>query len=951
MMIFRKLGSLALRQMAGDRAKDLLLLVENHLTDHSQRLTTALAQANERAWKTLEIALGGKRLWDRLLASAEDKALREQVQTFLQSAVPGDDPGFLACCLKELREARDNQHLTTMGASSPAALAEDVSDLGRFDDPDALLAAECEAVTEIASELRRLGYANLGRLLSVTPTLGQPLLAVAVQYYFRRAVGADDVLARELTWTRLSTLDRRLEDGFAFLVLIQERQAQALEETLNGLARVEGVAGETRDAVFEVHADVLRLTDQFRLLRRELTIGHSVSYRDDHERRLIEEVKRRYRALSDDQRRQFPQLGLDVSRLEIVAGDFPAALTDAREATQRLVDAGAKAEAHHSAYRAALELRQWDEALAELQKAIALDARYAPFPVHGHEVLSILGAGGFGVAFLCRNRYYGGQFVIKSFEPVGIDRDVAEVFREAQILESLRHPGIIRLLDCGFADPIREQRPYLKLEHFQDSASLDDHIQRRGMLTPDDLLPIVRQTAEALHAAHQAGVLHRDVKPGNLLVRKTATGWEIRLIDFGLSLRRSLVQNSLARAATHNRSMVGSAVAGTLDYAAPEQLDPASSRLVGPHSDVYGFGRTCLFALFGTTQPRSKRLRGLPDPWPDLLDDCCDKEIKSRPPDFAVVLERLNSRPAPKPTPAQPAKKHTNSLGMTLVRIEPGSFLMGSTKQQIDQLMRLFPESKREWFEGEQPQHRVDITRPYLLGIHQVTVGQFPRFVEESRHQTEAEEGGKGSYVWDAKKGAWQLDPAKNWRNPGFSQTDDHPVVCVSHNDAVAFCQWLSTKEKKEGRTYRLPWEAEWEYACRAGTNALFVISNDPEDLVKIGNVADASAKQKFPDWNCVKGNDGFVYTAPVGSLAPNAWGLYDMIGNVWEWCADWYDEKYYASSPPADPPGAAEASARVVRGGSWGDYARGCRPADRGRYTPEGRYFYLGFRVAAVQE
>ena len=104
--------------MAGDRAKDLLLLAESHLTDHSQRLTSALAQANERAWKTLEIAPGGKRLWDRL-ASAEDKALREQVQTFLQSEVPGDDPGFLACCLKELREARDNQHLTDDGRLEP----------------------------------------------------------------------------------------------------------------------------------------------------------------------------------------------------------------------------------------------------------------------------------------------------------------------------------------------------------------------------------------------------------------------------------------------------------------------------------------------------------------------------------------------------------------------------------------------------------------------------------------------------------------------------------------------------------------------------------------------------------------------------------------------------------------------------------------------------------------
>ena len=915
MLIFTKLGSLALRQLAGDRAKDLLRLAEKHLTDHSQRLTAALDQANERAWKTLEIALGGKRLWDQL-ASAEDKALRQQVQTFLQSAVPGDDPGFLACCLKELREARDNQHLATMGASSPAPLAEDVSAFGRFDDPDALLAAECEAVTEIASELRRLGYANLGRLLSITPTRGQPLLAVAVQYYFRRAVGGDEVLARELTWTRLSTLDRRLEDGFAFLVRIQERQAQALEETLNGLARVEGVAGETRDAVFEVHADVLRLTDQFRLLRRDLTIGHSVSYRDEHERRLIEGVKRRYRELSDDQRRQFPLLGLDVSRLEIVAGDFPAALTDAREATQRLVDAGARAEAHHAAYRAALELRQWDQALAELQKAIALDARYAPFPVHGQEVLSILGAGGFGVAFLCRNRYSGGQVVIKTLEDEGIDRDVAAVFREAQILESLRHPGIIRLLDCGFCDSVHEQRPFLKLEHFDGSTTLDDRVHQSGPLPPDELLPIARLTAEALHAAHKAGVLHRDVKPANLLVRRTSSGWEVRLIDFGLSLRRSLLQSSLARAGTHGRSMVGSAVAGTLHYAAPEQLDPSSSRLVGPRSDVFGFGRTCLFALFGVTRPRSKLIRALPDPWPDLLDDCCDETIDNRPADFAAVLERLKSASPQQPALAKPTKKLTNSIGMILVRIEPGSSQMGTTKEQIDQLLRLFPDSKREWFDDEQPQHPVKITRPFFLGTHPVTQCQYKAIMGST--------------------------PSR------FKGSDDRPVENVSWLDAVSFCNKLSEKDKRTpfyrikgtdladmgGNGYRLPSEAEWEYACRAGSATLFPFG---DDAGKLGEHAWYSSNSE-------------LMTHEVGQKLPNAWGLYDLLGNVWEWCADWYDENYYASSPAADPPGASGVSARVFRGGSWNFDARFCRPASGLKYAPVVRNYILGFRVAAVQ-
>ena len=161
----------------------------------------------------------------------------------------------------------------------------------------------------------------------------------------------------------------------------------------------------------------------------------------------------------------------------------------------------------------------------------------------------------------------------------------------------------------------------------------------------------------------------------------------------------------------------------------------------------------------------------------------------------------------------------------------------------------------------------------------------------------------------------------------------------------------MTKQEKDKGRTYRLPSEAEWEYACRAGTSALFQLSDDPGDLVRIANVADASAKRKFPEWSCIKGDDGFVYTAPVGSFAPNAWGLYDMIGNAWEWCSDGYDAKSYASSSAADPSGAPGASRRVIRGGSWDDYARYCRPAYRCRHVPEYRDDDLGFRVAAVQE
>jgi len=208
---------------------------------------------------------------------------------------------------------------------------------------------------------------------------------------------------------------------------------------------------------------------------------------------------------------------------------------------------------------------------------------------------------------------------------------------------------------------------------------------------------------------------------------------------------------------------------------------------------------------------------------------------------------------------------------MKLVLIPAGEFLMGS------------PEGEGET--DEHPQHEVRITRPFYLGVTEVTRGQFRLFVDGSAYKTEAEKDGKGGYGLIEEPKKFEQNPRFTWQNPGFEQTDEHPVVNVSWNDAQAFITWLS---QKEGKTFRLPTEAEWEYACRAGTKTAYFSGDDAETLAAFGNIADATASEKHPEWTwSIAARDRYVYTAPVGRFRANAFGLYDMHGNVTEWCQD----------------------------------------------------------------
>jgi formylglycine-generating enzyme required for sulfatase activity len=286
---------------------------------------------------------------------------------------------------------------------------------------------------------------------------------------------------------------------------------------------------------------------------------------------------------------------------------------------------------------------------------------------------------------------------------------------------------------------------------------------------------------------------------------------------------------------------------------------------------------------------------------------------------------------------------------MKLVRIPPGEFLMGSP-EPLEVLSRAYPNYefvRIAELGDDRPAHKVRITKAFYFGIHEVTIGQFKQFVEESSYRTEAERDGTGGYGIDLKTREWVPGrrPEYSWRNPGFPQRDDHPVVNVTWNDAMAFCRWLGQKERQ---TYRLPTEAEWEYACRAGTTSRYHCGDLPESLAKAANIYDASSRKVFPEWGryALKSDDGYPFTAPVGSFRPNAFGLYDMHGNVWEWCSDWYDEHYYARSPIDDPQGPPSGRLRVRRGGGWHGWPLYVRSAFRNFNTPQSRYLNLGLRV-----
>jgi formylglycine-generating enzyme required for sulfatase activity len=646
-----------------------------------------------------------------------------------------------------------------------------------------------------------------------------------------------------------------------------------------------------------------------------------------------------------------------------------------------------------------------------------------------------IGAGGMGAVYRATRLIIGDEVAVKILHAEQNDPKAAERFRrEAQASARLKHPNAVTIYDFGVTD---DGLQYLVME-LVEGESLRQIIKHQGPITPSASVEIMNQVCAALDEAHRHNIIHRDIKPDNIIIHATPSGLRVKVLDFGIAKLRD--------DAAGNLTQTGS-ILGTPHYMSPEQclgeeLDAAA--------DIYSVGIVLYEMLCGRVPFNSpvstavvvQHVNQPPAP-PRSVNASISREVD------AVVLRALAKRPESRPKSAgalarelsaavraigQPSQFHnledertverryvsstspktsaelaqtvhlaslsgasglavhggrtrsdsgagavtparsiavkygigvaaivlvvtiglaitwrfaqsnskqstsvsdqqqrpnqeppgisnpqqskpstfTNKIGTQFLLLPAGSFLMGSSEADVDvafaDARRTNSGAKREWFISETPQHRVTIKEGFYMGKFEVTQSQ-----------------------WRALMG---ISPSH------FPNCASCPVEQVSWYEAHEFIKKLN--EMSDGYLYRLPSEAEWEYACRAGTTMAFAFGDGLSS-------SQANFNGGHPYGNAPEGT-WVKKTTPVGSYQPNAWGLYDMHGNVYEWVEDIWADSYNGlvvdGSPNANN---GDPNYRVLRGGSWTNHAKYCRSAYRNRVTPDYRSLDSGLRVVAL--
>lgn len=564
---------------------------------------------------------------------------------------------------------------------------------------------------------------------------------------------------------------------------------------------------------------------------------------------------------------------------------------------------------------------------------------HPPCQLGPYEVQKLIAKGGMGEVYEAKHLRLNRSVALKVIRGYRQEDPASEGYflREMANAGKLDHPNLVRAYDAWEADGCL----YMAFE-LLDGQSLQTHFAKGNSSTLVDALDAILGTCRALEYLHNQGLVHCDIKPSNVI--RLSDG-SIKLIDFGLAIDMALPHSPNGN--------------GTKGYIAPEQK--AGGGLIDQRADIYSLGCLLKFMLTGFLDEGSQGAKSavakeLITIAERMTQDAPEQRYQSVT-EVRILLENLQKKMRTKGNISWKAliviaavgflvagisqmsapwgiqsedKEHVRAqrlkdlrqgfkspIPMKMMAIPAGNFVMGAC------------DGDSEALPDELPCRTITFTKPFQMGVYEVTVAQFLEFVESQGYKTQAESSGLGGWKASTASSWGSQNPNLNWSSPGYPVAADLPVTMVSYEDALAFCAWLS---KRDGKNYRLPTEAEWEYSCRAGSKNVYHFPINSRD------------SYCWSLWNTKK----TVCPRPVGTRQPNPWGLFDMGGNAREWCLDWYGEKAYLLSQKEFPQGPAKGTLRVIRGGCFIDMNSFLRSSHRGYIAPDQVLNNQGFRVVS---